>query len=433
MEVEMNSRNRKGIFSVLGCSLGIFWSGALIFAYPGLMGPFWQRHFHVDAGATGKIMMFVLFSLGIFMFLGGKWHMKLGTRKSMLVGTLILVVSLLVLNFARNIYMVYIWAFLNGTASCFFYGPGLATVQKWFPQRRGLVTGFVNLIFGISAAIMSPIFHTMYERMGYENMNYAVLVMVIVVNILASFISEMPERAKLTKEESEAHEQLLARVHAKAALEKRGVVDLTVGEALRTKSFWFIWLTWCFMGAAGISMVSLSVNYAVSLGLAGVVALTAFNLTNGISRIIAGTLSDIIGGNLTGCIAFILSSIGYFLMPLSTTIVSIGIMAALVGFAFGTLFAITAPLASGIFGLKYFAMIFGLIFTAYGFVGGIIGPALSGHVLHATGGNFTPVFGYLGVFSLLAAVFVMFARPKKQPMPEQIIGSAQPLVVSRPD
>lgn len=419
----MNSRDRKGKLAVLGCSAGIFWSGALIFGYPGLMGPYWRELFQVDAGATGSIMTFVLFSLGIFMFLGGKWHMKLGTNNSLRVGTLILVFAMLILNFAQNIYMVYVWAFLNGMASCFIYGPGLTTVQKWFPQRRGLVTGIVNLVFGIAAAIMSPIFNTMFNSMGYEMMNYVVIALILIVNIPASFVSEMPERAKLTEEEKAAHEELLASVQAKAATnpQKQTMVSFTVAEALRTKSFWFLWLTWAFMGAAGISMVSLSVNYSVSLGLAGVVALTAFNITNGISRIIAGTLSDIIGGNITGCIAFIIAAIGYFLMPQFSDLVGIAIMAAFVGFAFGTLFAITAPLASGIFGLKYFGMIFGLIFTAYGFVGGIVGPALSGYVLKITGGNFTPVFMYLAVFSLLAAFFIMFAKPGKQPASASIL------------
>ncbi|HUM43785.1 MAG TPA: MFS transporter [Fervidobacterium sp.] len=423
----MSSRDKKGWLSVLGCSAAIFWSGALIFGYPGLMGPYWQKLFEVDAGAIGRILTFVLISLGFFMFFAGKWHMKIGTNNSIRVGTFILIVSLLILNYAQNIYMVYIWAFLNGTASCFIYVPGLATVQKWFPQRRGLVSGIVNLVFGISAAIMSPIFNVMFHSFGYTMMNYVVIVLVLIVNLLASLVSEMPEKAKLTDAEKAEHENLLASIQAKAAKSSQNQVmgSFTVTEALKTKSFWFIWLTWALMGAAGINMVSLSVNYSVSLGLAGVVALTAFNITNGLSRIIAGILTDLIGGNLTGCFAFALAAIGYFLLPEFTSITGIAVLAAFVGFAFGTLFAITAPMASGIFGLENFGMIFGLIFSAYGFVGGLIGPALSGYILKTNGGNFTPVFIYLGVFCLLSAFFIMFARPIpiKQAGTEQVQGA----------
>lgn len=408
----MNSRDRKGRLAVLGCSASIFWSGALVFGYPGLMGPYWRTLFQVDAGALGSIITFILLSLGIFMFLCGKWHMKIGTKNSLRIGTIVLVVAMVTLNFAQNIYMVYLWAFLNGVSSCFIYAPGITTVQKWFPQCRGFVTGIVNLIFGISAAIMSPIFNMMFKSLGYEMMNYIIIALVIIVNYFASRVSEMPEDANLTDEEKEAHVKLW--VSFQAAASKQIMGAYTVDEALKTRSFWCIWLTWVFMGAAGVSMVSLSVNYAVSLGQEGVVVLTAFNITNGVSRIIAGTLSDIIGPNITGCFAFILSAAGYFLLPVFTGLTEVAILASFVGFAFGTLFAVTAPLASSIFGLKYFGMIFGLIFTAYGFIGGLVGPALSGYVLQKNGGNFTPVFMYLAVFCLLAAFFFMLARPRRE-------------------
>jgi OFA family oxalate/formate antiporter-like MFS transporter len=39
--------------------------------------------------------------------------------------------------------------------------------------------------------------------------------------------------------------------------------------------------------------------------------------------------------------------------------------------------------------MDHFGAIFGLVFTAYGFVSGIIGPWLCGHLLDITGGNFT--------------------------------------------
>ena len=82
------------------------------------------------------------------------------------------------------------------------------------------------------------------------------------------------------------------------------------------------------------------------------------------------------------------------------------------GFAFGTLFAITAPLGTDLFGLKYFGLIFGLIFTAYGFVGGLVGPLLSSTVLDMTG-SYLVVFAYLAVFCLLAACFIMRAGRKR--------------------
>jgi len=86
-------------------------------------------------------------------------------------------------------------------------------------------------------------------------------------------------------------------------------------------------------------------------------------------------------------------------------------LAAVIGFAFGTLFGVSAPLATDCFGLRHFGAIFGLVFTAYGFISGVIGPSLAGYLLDATNGNFFVVFAYLGVFCLLSGVFIRFVVP----------------------
>jgi OFA family oxalate/formate antiporter-like MFS transporter len=49
--------------------------------------------------------------------------------------------------------------------------------------------------------------------------------------------------------------------------------------------------------------------------------------------------------------------------------------------AFGTLFSVSAPLVGDCFGMDHFGSIIGLIFTAYGFVAGIIGPWFTGRLL----------------------------------------------------
>lgn len=149
------------------------------------------------------------------------------------------------------------------------------------------------------------------------------------------------------------------------------------------------------------------------LGVSGVVLLTTFNLANGFSRIVAGVLSDRLGSGLTGGVAFALAAVGYLLLPHVGTIPLAGLCSILVGIGFGTLFTITGPIASGLFGVKNFGMIFGLIFTAYGLVAGIAGPALAGFILEKTGENYGIVFTYLGVFALLGTILITRIKMKK--------------------
>jgi OFA family oxalate/formate antiporter-like MFS transporter len=163
-------------------------------------------------------------------------------------------------------------------------------------------------------------------------------------------------------------------------------------------------------------MVTLSTSFGTAKGLSvqqAVVILTAFNLTNGLGRLASGHLSDVIGRNITMTLAFGAAGCSYLLLDHVTGIVLWAVLAAFVGFAFGTLFAVSAPLATDCFGMAHFGAVFGLVFTAYGFVAGPLGPWLGGHLLDATGGNFTLVFSYLGVFCLVSALLIWFVRPTK--------------------
>ena len=408
----MNQFTRKGWFAVIACALATFNSGALFFGYPGLMTPFWRELLQVDAGATGLIMTFACLGVGCLTLVSGRLHPKIGTRRSFLLGAIILFVCMTVANHISNIVLVYVWAFLNGAGTGFIYGPSLTTVQHWFPQRRGLATGVVNLFFGTSAAVMSPIYKLLFNNLGYERMNYVVLAMIVIINLLALLFAELPDRISLNEEEKRGREEIMEKLRQQSSAKGPTLAakDYTVKEALCSRSFWAVWFAWVFVGAAGISMVSLGGGFATSIAVSSVVVITAFNLTNGIGRIVAGTLSDFIGRNATGCVAFLMGALGYVLLSFCRNLILVAILAAFVGFAFGTLFAISAPLVSDLFGLKHYSTIFSLVFVAYGFISGIVGPALAGQLLNATGENYTVVFFVLAAFCVIGAVCILQAK-----------------------
>jgi OFA family oxalate/formate antiporter-like MFS transporter len=163
-------------------------------------------------------------------------------------------------------------------------------------------------------------------------------------------------------------------------------------------------------------MVTLSTSYGLSEGLElgdAVILLMAFNLTNGVSRLVSGYLSDLVGRTRMMGAAFLCAACAYWLMPHLEGLLPWAVLAAVVGFAFGTLFAVSAPLVVDCFGMVHFGTIFGLIFTAYGFVAGALGPWMSGYILDVSGGGFAPVFLLLGGFYFLSAVLISFAAPSK--------------------
>jgi OFA family oxalate/formate antiporter-like MFS transporter len=162
-------------------------------------------------------------------------------------------------------------------------------------------------------------------------------------------------------------------------------------------------------------MVVLSTAFGKTRGLLSheaVLLLTAFNLTNGTSRVISGYLSDYIGRKMTLTLSFGMAGAAYFCITHTESLIIWLVLFAAIGYAFGSLFSVSAPLVGDCFGMDHFGSIIGLIFTAYGFVAGLIGPWFTGRLLDITGDNFTMIFSYLGVLMLSAAVLIQITKPQ---------------------
>lgn len=399
-ETRMNTE-KGGLPVLAACCMAIFWPGAFIFGFPGVMARYWQQALAVDRAAIGGTLFFVLAAAGIAMFLTGRLLRRFGPARLTACSAMLCGLSAVMVGRAASMSTVYLWAILVGASSAFIYLPALTVVQAWFPRRRGLVSGIVNMVFALSAALMAPVFSTGLSLFGYRATSTTLGLVALAAGLAAAPFMKLP---------SGGHTPVLE-VGGAAVLPP---VSLTASQAVRTRSFWFLWLIWALAGGAGIAMVTLSTLFGLARGLPlseAVLILTAFNLTNGTGRLISGYLSDFLGRNRTICLAFTFSGAAYLAMAHLPGLGAWAAMAALVGFGFGTQFAVSAPLISDCFGLRHFADIFGLIFTGYGFLAGVLGPWLSGYLLDLYPGNFDLIFGCLGGFFLISAVLIVFVRP----------------------
>jgi OFA family oxalate/formate antiporter-like MFS transporter len=388
-------------FILIASASAVFWPGAFIFGLPGVLRQHWQQVFAANSGAVGGTVFFILTGATCFMYLCGRLQEKYGPGRLAAFGAVMCGSSSIWLSQAGNMIEVNVWAFSAGASSAFVYLPGLTVVQRWYPERRGLVAGIFNMAFGLSAAVMSPIFSILLSRWGYEVLILAAGCASLTVGLAASALIRFPE--------------------SDPAMPASGgpffATGRSVKDALKSREFWCLWLTWVFAGAAGASMIVLATGFGLAHGLNlahAVVLLTAFNLTNGCGRLISGYFSDRIGRSRTMAVSFVGAGVAYLIMPHLSDLWLWAALAAIIGFAFGTLFAVSGPLAGDCFGMAHFGAIYGLVFTAYGFMSGPLGPWLSGHILDLTQGNYTLVFSYLGVMYLLSAGLILLVQPWRE-------------------
>jgi OFA family oxalate/formate antiporter-like MFS transporter len=391
------NRRSGGIAAVTGGCLAVAGPGVLVFGHTGVMGSHWQQAFGVGRAAVGANMFFVLAGAGTFMFLVGRWQVRYGTRRMVRIGAIISALSLVLAAYAPGMSAIYLWALAVGASSSFAYLPSITVAQLWWPDRRGLVSGLVNFSFAAGAALLSPLLGWALRTLGYAPTNLLLAPVILIVGAWAARHAAGPAEAIPSRSTP------------------AGVVrSYTLGESVRTSSFWFLWATWALQGAAGIAMVTLAAPLGRSQGFAlevSLVLLTAFNLGSGVSRLLMGYLSDALGRNLSMSATFFASAAAYLALPHAQGIAFLIALTTVVGFGFGTLFAVSAPLALECFGPLHFGAVFGLVFTAYGYLSGALGPWLSGYLLDATGGNINLVCGYLGIFCVVSGFSILGVRP----------------------
>ena len=256
-----------------------------------------------------------------------------------------------------------------------------------------MITGIINLTFGGAAAVMSPLFAYLLIEKGYVfTSNFCAVFSVLSGTSVALFI-------KLPKNELYNEKRL------SPTLSLRNIISLS--------SFWQLWGVWALAGAAGISLIVMASSFGEYSGYSitqYVYILTCFNILNGIGRIVCGRLADTYSRQKILVIIFLMASISYVLMPWFYNLYIICFMACFIGLSFGAMFTVSAPLVTEVFGLENFGKIFGLIFTAYGFFAGLLGPWLSSKILDITDLNFKIVFSLFSIFYLVSAFLISRVR-----------------------
>ena len=394
----MDSKLRRKNFIL--CCVAIFFVGSFVFGLPGVMSSYWQETFGVGKEDVGRLMFFLLIGTGCSMYLTGKLQEKIKYHYLIFYGNLACSILMFCVGFAGSMIMVYIWAFFTGFFCGFVYIPVLTVVQRLYPENRGTSTGMVNMLFGGAAAIVSPVLTMMLISFGAVFMTSIAALLCLVISTTSSFIIRIPDLPEQKGNNT-------------VAAEDRASI-LSFKETLKLRSFWLLWGVWAMAGAAGISMITLSASYGSYLGFSldkYVWLLIGFSITNGLSRIVSGRLADFLSHQKILMVCFIVSGLAYLLLIFSSNLIVVSFLAAAVGIAFGSMFAVSAPLVSHCFGIINFGRIFGLVFTAYGFVAGFLGPWLSGFLLDMNFGGYTFVFLYLAIFYFISSLFIIKIKP----------------------
>jgi OFA family oxalate/formate antiporter-like MFS transporter len=307
---------------------------------------------------------------------------------------------------------------IGGSGIGLAYVVPIAVGMRWFPDKKGMITGLAVAGFGFGAMLWVKLAGTWGHLianlgLGTTFMVYGIafFATVVVGGIWMVFPPEGWKPAGWTGDT------------AKSGTAGNAVIDLESGPMLRTPQFYMIFVTFLFSASAGLMSIGLMKLFPgqalesngfspeEASAIAGTAMAVFFSLANGLGRIGWGTISDKIGRKPSIFLMTALQGVMMLVFPLMAgTPALLYLGATLVGFNFGGNFALFPTITADTFGAKFVGQNYGWVFLAYG-VGGIFGPIMGGRL--GDMGNFPMAFTIVGVLCLAAAVIIaLVKRPK---------------------
>lgn len=345
-------------------------------------------------------------------YTGGRIQDRKGPRLVALAGGVIYAVGIIVASFARG--SEDLWLLIAGYGVIGGFGLGVAYIvpiamlQKWFPDKKGLITGLAVGGFGFGAVLTSPVAQLLINQdpaqpaKAFLWLGIAYLVMALVG---ASVFRNPPQGYVVP-----GYEETGSAAGAQGK-------DYTQEEALRTPQWYLLTAILALNTAVGIALISQAAGSAS--GIAGYSATAAATVVgvlaifNGAGRIVWAAASDHIGRMPSFAAMLGLQGICLLLLPHAGNAGLWFALAAVIYLCYGGGFGTMPATAGDYFGVKFAGAIYGLMLIAWS-IAGVVGPVLVSW-LFGSGEEPDYTLGYtvMGVIGLASVVLTFLTKKPK--------------------
>lgn len=269
----------------------------------------------------------------------------------------------------KEIWLLYIgYGVIGGLGLGAGYITPISTIIKWFPDKRGMATGFAIMGFGFASLLTSPIAQWLIEIEGLVATFYLLGLIYLIVMLFASQLIIKPTAAEIA-------------ILDKKRLQNNSylIEGMTAKEALKTKSFYCLWVILFINITCGLGLISVVAPMAQDLtGMSpemSAIVVGAMGIFNGFGRLVWASLSDYIGRRVTVILLFLVSIIMTISLIFAHSSLIFMISIATLMTCYGAGFSLIPPYLSDLFGAKELATLHGYILTAWA-IAALTGPML---------------------------------------------------------
>ena len=347
-----------------------------------------------------------IFVLGFAAFFGGLWLNRKGPRIVALTGGTLYGLGVFLASFSHDLWWLYLsYGVIGGIGLGLGYIVPVAVLVKWFPDRRGLITGIAVGGFGAGALITAPVATRLIQSVGVlSTFAYLGIAYLIVTVVTGLFMQNPPNGWKPEGWTPTASQNSHRAGH-----------DFSLSEALTTWQWWALWLLLFLNTCAGISIISQEAPLFQELtGVTAVVAASMVGLAsigNAVGRVFWAWVSDSITRRATFLVMFVSQILLFWFLPNITTASLMTIDAFVVLMCYGGGFGTMPAFAADYFGPKNVGPIYGLMLTAWGFAS-VFGPLLIAH-MRETAGSYGGALHVIAGIMAISAVLPILVHPPR--------------------
>ncbi|MCX7842139.1 MAG: OFA family MFS transporter [Clostridia bacterium] len=338
--------------------------------------------------------------------IGGRIQDRLKPRPVIMASGVVLGVGFYLARFTTEATPWMLWlayGVLGGFGMGMAYTTTIACCQKWFPDKRGLITGIIVSALGFGGLVFTPVAEALIKSYGVLN-TFAILgVLFFVVTVTGSFfIKNPPEGFKPQGWIPPAP--------------KDGIIaqSFTPLEALMTPQFYMVTFAFMCATAAGSMMIPMAKILGLQpdsgltkeAAVAGVMIITGFN---SFGRLFWGWASDKLGRKKTLLTLLVIAAISIIGVSFAKAYVMLALI-AVIGFSYGGFLGVFPAMTADFWGTKNVATIYGMILLGFG--AGAVASSYTVAYFSATK-SFSIAFAIAGGASVIGFVIISLLKPPK--------------------
>ena len=401
----MNNTKQNRWLVVLGGIICQFCAG-MIYSWSLYVNPLIAAH-GWEKSAVTLTFSITTFLIPIVMIFASKTMRKIGPAKTALIGAVFLTLGPVVSAFAAAPMMLYLgYGVCCGIGVGYIYGVPIATSVKWFPEKKGLISGLTVAGFGLGSIIFSPLCTVLIESVGLRT----TFLIQGVISLLGMLIG-----APMLKTAPDGYlpDGWTPPVASTASLS----ADYTSSAMLKTPQYWFLLIMYLFANVAGLftighaSPIAQEVANLTALQAGAIVSV--LSIANTAGRFVGGAASDRWGAAKVVTVIYAVDVVLLLTLRFMTGFATIAFGIGGLAVCFGAMMGAYPSIVLDYFGGTHYSTNYAFVFLAYG-IGGMSASTVAAISMTHFSGYYT-AFIIIGVS---CAVGCVMSRITKKPTPK---------------